>query len=88
MLTPINDTACHGENKSFATAIERSGKDITAFYDARDDFDVPDDESESEHDSDADLDDISEPSSDDLTDEDDMDEDDSTSEDQEYYPAE
>ena len=41
---------CHGENALFATTIERSGKELTAFYDARDNFHVPDDGFVSEHD--------------------------------------
>lgn len=82
----------HGENEFFATQIERSGKEITAFYDARDNFHVLDDDLESGHeDSDDDHDsDGSEMDSDGLItqDEDESIEDDSTSEDQEYYPAE
>lgn len=88
---------CHGENQYFATQLERSDKEITAFYDARDNFDV-----ESEHeDSDHDLGSVQELDSDgsamdsdgllpgdDDDDEEESSEDDSTSEDQEYYQAE
>ena len=84
----------HGENESFATAIERCGKDITAFYDADDNFHVSDDDMQSEHeDSDDDLDsdgnemDSEEQISEDA-DEDEESEDDSSSDEEEYYPAE
>ena len=88
----IMGQVCRRENELFATAIERCGKEITAFYDARDNFHDPDDDLESEHeDSDDDLDsDGSEMASEGLIteDEDETSEDDSSSEEQEYYPAE
>lgn len=37
----------HDENEFFVIAIQRPDKETTAFYDARDHFDIPDDDFES-----------------------------------------